>query len=77
MTNPTEQAARDTTAHLAGLRDGDTLRQWLEPPTQRSSVSWAVPVAVILGMALFAALVYADPIARTADQFVNQHLEGF
>lgn len=25
MTNPTEQAARDTTAHLAGLRDGETI----------------------------------------------------
>ena len=70
-------AARDTTAHLAGLRDGDAMRQWLEPPAQRRRVSWLVPVAVLLGMSVLAAVLCAEPIARTADAMVNPHLEGF
>lgn len=63
------QAGRDSMAPLADLRNGGNL------PARR--VSWLVPVAVLLGMALFAALVHADPIGRTADVIANPHLEGF
>jgi hypothetical protein len=38
---------------------------------------WIFPFTVLGGMLLFAALVNADPIGRTADAVANPHLEGF
>lgn len=76
MTHTTEQLARDTTAHLSGLQQGDTLRQWLAPPPRRAPSVWII-AAVFFGMLLAAVLVHGQPIARTADAMVNPHFEGF
>jgi hypothetical protein len=70
MTQPTP---RPDMGQFADLRDGGNVRK----PRVFPSGWWIIPSAVLGGMLLFAALVHADPIGRTADAVANPHIEGY
>jgi hypothetical protein len=64
---------RPDMGQFADLHDGGNVDQ----PRRFVSGWWIIPAVVLGGMLLFAALVNADPIGRTADAVANPKLEGF
>ena len=56
-------------ARFADLRTGGNV-------TPARNPWWPIAALVLAGM-MFAALVHADPIGRTADVMSNPHIEGF
>jgi hypothetical protein len=69
----THTPPRPDMGQFADLRDGGNVNQ----PSRFVSGWWIIPAVVLGGMLLFAAMVNADPIGRTADAVANPKLEGF